>query len=431
MSDRKQLFREAYGNLDFFPLIHERELEKFQVPYGEAVLDDLEQLVEDDISKSGKIIFTGHRGCGKSTLLAKFSYRLSRNGLFPVMFSIADLIELSDVDHISILFAIALNLMLEAEAKQVEIHKSTKEAIETWFAKRTRIEVEAPISAEVSGGFDLFGLIKGRLKSEASVREELRLEFERKVSDLVAQINIISAQIQASTNQDVVVIIDDLDKLDLGDVRVIFKDHIKSLFLPNIHIIFTIPIASLRETSLRAVIGTETNNQIVTMPVTKLFHRRGRHQPNPTPTPESLETLCAILQKRISGDLLAPDIAQQIVMYSGGVLRELIRLTNFCCRICLRQIRREADPEQVSINATVLDQAVKELRLDFETQLGKADYEILQTTYEKFEPDDPKDQKFLDLLHSLHVLEYRNAEIWYDTHPIVTDLLKLKDVIDG
>ena len=66
-----------------------------------------------------------------------------------------------------------------------------------------------------------------------------------------------------------------------------------------------------------------------------------------------------------------------------------------------------------------------------QTQLGKADYEILQTTYEKFEPDDPKDQKFLDLLHSLHVLEYRNAEIWYDTHPIVTDLLKLKDVIDG
>jgi hypothetical protein len=33
------------------------------------------------------------------------------------------------------------------------------------------------------------------------------------------------------------------------------------------------------------------------------------------------------------------------------------------------------------------------------------------------------------LLHGLHVLEYRNDQVWYDLHPIVIDLLKLKELI--
>ncbi|MBF2046529.1 MAG: hypothetical protein EDM05_001380 [Leptolyngbya sp. IPPAS B-1204] len=125
-------------------------------------------------------------------------------------------------------------------------------------------------------------------------------------------------------------------------------------------------------------------------------------------------------------ELLPPDIATQITLYSGGVLRELVRLVNICCRICLRQVRRGQDSV---IDGTVLAQAVKEIRLDFETTLSKADYATLQTTYERFTPDDPKAQDFLDLLHGLHVLEYRNDQVWYDLHPIVIDLLKLKGLI--
>jgi hypothetical protein len=78
-----------------------------------------------------------------------------------------------------------------------------------------------------------------------------------------------------------------------------------------------------------------------------------------------------------------------------------------------------------------LAQAVKEIRLDFETTLSKADYATLQATYERFMPDDPKAQDFLDLLHGLHVLEYRNDQVWYDLHPIVIDLLKLKGLINN
>lgn len=422
--DRLAKFQEAYRNLDLLPLLDQRQLDLFRVSYGEEVLEELQQLIEDDDTRSGKTIFSGHRGCGKSTLLAEFGRRCEKNGFFVVFFSIADLFESPDVSHTNILYAVAVSLITEAEREGVEIKPSLKDLLFRWFATRTRIESSTPVSADLSAGFD-FKFIKGILKTEASVREEIKQEFEQKISELIARINIITAEIQTATRKQVLVIIDDLDKLDLGDVEKIFKNHIKALFQPAFRIIYTIPVSSLRDSALRAVLVTESNDQIVVMPVSKLFARGDRRQPDAQPIAANVQPLCEMLHRRISDELLPPEIATQIVLYSGGVLRELIRLSNICCRLCLRRVRRQPD-EATIINADLLRDAVQDLRLDFETTLSKTDYDILKTTYERLQPDDPKAQEFLDLLHGLHVLEYRNAEIWYDLHPIVIDLLKLK-----
>ncbi|PSB17171.1 AAA family ATPase [filamentous cyanobacterium CCP2] len=429
MSDRFALFQEAYRNLDLLPLLDRQDLERFRVKYREDVIEELQQLVEDDDTQSGKTIFSGHRGCGKSTLLAEFGRQCRERNFFVVFFSIADLFESPDVTHTNILYAIAVSLIAEAEREGVELSKQLKEPLYRWFTTRTRIETDTPINASLSAGFD-FKFIQGILKSEANIREEIRQEFEPKISDLVARINIIAAQIQVSTKKRVLVIIDDLDKIDLGDVEKIFKNHIKALFLPGFRIIYTIPVSSLREASLRAVLVSESNDQIVVMPVSKLFSRGERRKDHPVPIDEAVHTLCEILQKRISAELIEPDLVTQIVLYSGGVLRELIRISNICCRLCLREIRRNPN-QTVMIDQTILVEAIKKMRLDFEQSLSKADYEILKNTYDRFMPDDPKAQEFLDLLHGLHVLEYRNGDIWYDLHPIVIDLLKLKGLVNA
>ncbi len=425
--DRLAIFQEAYRNLDLLPLLDQRELEQFRVSYGEEVLEELQQLIEDDDTRSGKTLFSGHRGCGKSTLLAEFGRRCQKSSFFVVFFSIADLFESPDVSHTNILYAVAVSLITEAEREGVEIKPSLKDPLFRWFATRTRIESSTPVSADLSAGFD-FKFIKGILKSEASVREEIKHEFEQKISELVARINIIAAEIQAATKKQVLVIIDDLDKLDLGDVEKIFKNHIKALFQPGFRIIYTIPVSSLRDASLRAVLVSESNDQIVVMPVSKLFARTDRRRPDAQPIDSAVQPLREMLHRRIPNGLMLPDIATQIVFHSGGVLRELIRLSNICCRLCLRRVRRKPNEETV-IDEAIFQEAVQDLRLDFETTLSKADYDILSTTYAHLQPDDPKAQEFLDLLHGLHVLEYRNAEIWYDLHPIVIDLLKRKGLI--
>ena len=35
------------------------------------------------------------------------------------------------------------------------------------------------------------------------------------------------------------------------------------------------------------------------------------------------------------------------------------------------------------------------------------------------------------MLHGLYVLEYENDELWYDLHPLVTDLLRRQGLIEA
>lgn len=154
--DLLHTFQEAYRNLEILPLLEQKELDNFRVDYGIEVIEQLEQLVEDSPSGDSKIIFTGHRGCGKSTLLAEFSRKLNER-YFVVFFSISDMIEMSDVNHINILFAIAVRLMDEAEKRQVQIKQSIKDSFYKWFATRTHIETEE-LGAGGSIGFDFLEL---------------------------------------------------------------------------------------------------------------------------------------------------------------------------------------------------------------------------------------------------------------------------------
>ena len=160
------------------------------------------------------------------------------------------------------------------------------------------------------------------------------------------------------------------------------------------------------------------------MHVSKLFGKGERRQPNAVPKPEEKARLCEILNKLLPSKLIEPQTAEQIIIYSGGVLRELIRIANECCRICLRLVRRYPDRDDIKINDAILKEALNKLRIDFDTRIGTADYEILEITYKESKPTDPKEQRFLDLLHGLYILEYRDTELWYDIHPIVTELLQ-------
>ncbi|MDX2214650.1 MAG: hypothetical protein SFY66_15270 [Oculatellaceae cyanobacterium bins.114] len=52
---------------------------------------------------------------------------------FVVFFSIADLVEMSDVNHVNILYSIALMLLNEATKLRVAIAEPTKLALQNWF----------------------------------------------------------------------------------------------------------------------------------------------------------------------------------------------------------------------------------------------------------------------------------------------------------
>ncbi|MBW4539565.1 MAG: hypothetical protein KME43_10535 [Myxacorys chilensis ATA2-1-KO14] len=58
-------------------------------------------------------------------MLAEFGRNVS-DRYFVVFLSISETIEMSDVDHINILFAIGVNLMLQTEREKIKIPEATR-----------------------------------------------------------------------------------------------------------------------------------------------------------------------------------------------------------------------------------------------------------------------------------------------------------------
>lgn len=141
------------------------------------------------------------------------------------------------------------------------------------------------------------------------------------MTDLSSYLDAIAGEIQTATGKEFLVIIDDLDKLELPVVKTIFYDHIRALFSPNFRIVFTVPIAVVREPWLIATLESERRT-VVMLSVTKFFSKVLAHEPEAEPIQKNVEILEAMLDKRINDELIEPTVKRKIVMLSGGVLRE-------------------------------------------------------------------------------------------------------------
>jgi energy-coupling factor transporter ATP-binding protein EcfA2 len=430
-ANRIEAFQTAFRNLQLQPLIEPEKISNFRMEYGDEWLDDLEQMVLDCSDDNNQLFFAGHRGCGKSTLLAEFGQRLE-DRYFTVFFSIADLIEMSTIDHINILFAIAVQLTAKADDDNIEIEQSKLDGFFDWFKDHTRIE-SSTTKGSAETGFDLFGLIKSKLQTDNSIRDEIKTKFTKNPRDLIDTLNLIATEVALACGKEIIVIIDDLDKLELLDVEKIFKQNLNILLQPNFIVIYTIPIATIRDGVLKKHIEDAISNRIFVMPVVKLYAKGDSHLQDPQMVPAATDKLCEILRKRIDSDLLPADIALQVGAFSGGVMRELIRIAQECCRLMLVQLRqkqRRQEPiDDLHIDTAILDRALDILRNEMTITLSKTDREILKQTYTNYRPDDPKQQDFLDLLHNIYAIEYRNTESWYDLHPLVTKQLIQEQII--
>ena len=421
-------FQQAYKDLDLFPLIEPEQIEKFRVDYGRSVRVRLRREIEAS-ALNGKFVFAGHRGCGKSTLLKQVSVDMQPNhGV--IFFSIADQIEMSAVTHTNILYVIAIQMLSYASRQKITISEDIRETLLGW-----NTTVRKQVSSEgTKGGISLstqaLQIIDLSLKQEKSFRDELEKTFSKKISDLVQKCDRVAAAIQTAKKRPVLVIIDDLDKLDLPLAEDIFRNNIKSLFSPGFRIVFTVPVAAVRETKVVSALQSEGIVRPRLFPVAKFFSRDERHTPGAVPDARYLNTFVELLNKRIPEGLLGPEIARQIVLMSGGVVREIVRLARECCLECMVQIDIEPD-EAVTINQQVLTIALRNLRNDFARQIGSDLYKLMVEVYETAETPDARGEEFMRMLHGLMLLEYENDAIWYDVHPIMVELLKQKQLIEA
>ncbi len=417
----------AYRDLDLFPLIEPEDIEKFRVEYGREVLVRLKREVEAS-EKKGKLIFAGHRGCGKSTLLKQFSVEMQPK-YFVVFFSISDLIEMSDVSHVKVLYSIGLMLLSRASNVKVPVPKDIQQTLIGWIETTRKATGETETKSELGIGTDFLKVITAKLQQERKFREEIERNYDRNISELVQKLDRLAAAIQTHTKKPVLIVIDDLDKLDLSVVEPIYRQNVKALFSPAFKMVLTIPVAAIQHPS---VMGSLTSEGVVRpqlFPVAKFYPRADCHNPDAIPIEKHIQLFEQVLAKRFPPGLLQPQTARKLVLLSGGVMRELVRLARECCTECMVQLEIEPDRDEIQIDDEILTAAVRNLRNDFARQLQPSLYEVLAEVYQTLKA--AEGEEFVKLLHGLMVLEYENDALWYDVHPLVQNLLKREGYLEN
>ena len=427
-AERIQLFQQAYRDLDLFPLVTPEQIDQFRVTYGKRVLSRLKLVVqasENSEEQRNKIIFVGPRGCGKSTLLKDFAVEMKKEYVV-VFFSVADSIEMSDVTHVNILYTIGIRLLSEASKLKIEIPRDIQTSLLRWMDTKRKTVEETTTKAEIGIGAEIAG-VGLKLQRERAFREELERTYEKRISELVEKLDRLAGLIQVKMKKHVLVVIDDLDKLDLSIGEQIYRQNVKALFSPAFRIVFTIPFPLIREPHIMRTLESESAARIM-LPVSKFFSREDCHNPQAEPNAKELHLFEDILEKRFPPGLLAPGISRKIALLSGGLMRELIRLARECCAECMVELDIDPSLTTLQVDDQILSTAVGNLRNNFAREMGaKGLYETAAQVYQTLKLVDGDGG--MQLLNGLMIFEYENGDVWYDLNPIVLDLLRREKVI--
>ncbi|MDX1522789.1 MAG: GTPase domain-containing protein, partial [Anaerolineae bacterium] len=386
-----------------------------------ALMGELEAGARTFPPSNTKFLFVGHTGCGKSTELSQLaniietgegrSQFLSDNFL-PIQYSVSEVVGLYNIEFVDIALSIILGIYKEMERLGYVVDESAARRVYDWLY-RTQSGSYDPHMATAEVDFDLglgslIRLIDVRLKSEGEIREGIRARIRKYVPELINLINQIIYEVSTITGKNILLIIDDLDKIQPLDAALnIFREHVKSLVSFDCFAIYTAPISLLYDAASKHI------GQFLEVHYMPMFRVRTKESlPEPPQAPD-VTTLREILYRRAHPDLFEDDVIEAAIDMTGGILRELIRLIRSCCVYC-------EEYGVAQINREVLAYQKSKLKSEYYRILEDEDYQWLHRVKKT------KNRASVNVRHleSLCVLYYPNGKGWFDVHPIVSELLQ-------
>ena len=387
-------------------------------------------------------LFTGHRGCGKSTELLRLRHKLEESGFAVIYFFADEVIDVEDVVYSDVLVAIAQQVYTGLQALQVRLDDNLLSSIYEWFAdvvqeRESTRAAQAEVSAEASVGTpklfsplaQMLTRVTGQLRTGIESKHRIRQQIDPHIAQLIEQINLLlqqgSVKLQAQGKQGLVVIVDNLDRvqfrsLDGGERNThdaLYIEHGEQLCGLRCHMIYTVPIAMFY--SPRATILSNTFPDNLVMPMLKTHTRADDpHEPG-------LQTLREILGQRVDLDVMFETVALNLLCkMCGGHPRDLMFLTRTACGYA-----KNRHPKPIDLNAA--ERAVQRLVNEYSRSIPEEHFPLLVEVHQHKRVDNDDEHRLM--LHNMSVLEYLNGEEpWHDVHPAVQRLSKFKEAqIDG
>jgi len=403
--DKSKLYDDfvvAYNNFDPRPLSGET-LKKFYI-------DDFAKEYTDNIittinitAKYRKILIVGDRGCGKSTVLNKVIEDV-KDRYHVIYFSAQEELNLADVDTIDILLNVFHKIMLSIKER-----KDTMDRLVDSFKQMTEI-IRKTLSV-TEAGLSLFGTLSLKIRVEDESRLAIRKAFQPQINELIKQISQACININQQFGKDVLIVIDDLEKMFRKEqAQKIFFEETRLLVMPDVKIIYTFPLYTFHDPQFNQIDDQFDHLFIHTVPLYDFYKEYQTI---------SFEQLKKLILQRIQSELVSEDALKEIIDKSGGLVRDIIKFMQDACKKAI--VKNASSIDEPIAKSVTIDKINQYYRLfDFPTY-GETAAKIMESR----DKTGIKDDMLYDLLRYLFVLEYRKeGQVWFDLHPC------LKEVID-
>lgn len=361
----------------------------------------------------GYYLFCGHRGCGKSTELRRVRNDLHTPELYYVVFADAarDL-DPNNLRYQDILLHLAAKLVGQLDDDGVTVEGVHLQRLERWFYQRVEEQTETQefalrvkAGAKVGTGLaflgSVFAEISNAFMTNSTYKDVLRRTLKNYFTDFADAFNLLieaadAAVRGAGKGRRILFMIDGTDRLREEEAHAFFITDVHQLQQVRGLFIYCAPIHLIYE----GAVLEQNFNDVFRLPMIKVENADGSHNDI------GRNAMRKMLFQRAAPSLFDADVADDLIAYSGGHPRDLLRL--------LQDAFNYAEHDRFDRDAAL--RAVREAASTFQRILQADDYALLARIDSTSAPP-PHSERTLHLLYNLALLEYN--DYYWRSHPAI------------
>lgn len=399
-------------------------------------------LLRRELDTNEHILFVGYKGCGKSTELNHLEEDLSDEFLV-INFSVMEELDPVHLQYIELFIVTMERLFTKAVDEKLRLNPKLLENIQHWISTREIQEIREKysIGMEVETGVDasvgipylqkFFAKFKATAKSSRSLKETLKTNVEPRLSELIAHCNSLIFEIREQARKkgkkDMLIIIEDLDKIPLDRAEDLFFNYIHQLTQLKTNVIFTYPVALYHNIRFNEI--KHRFSSTYELPMIKVHEKDG------SPNIEGMNAMRLIVEARMNAEKLLEDasLLDKMIKNSGGCLRDLFLLVREAAENALEMGRERINEDDYRSAYLTLKKEYRNTIADYvedkKVKYKADDYyallvELANSPIKEVNNAEP----ILHLRQNLTILGY-NGEGWCDVHPIVKDILADRNML--
>lgn len=426
MTDIRLELRAFYNNLTDRPLTPD---DPFYVDYVERQTVDSDPIasIAQKIAWSDAAsleLLSGQRGSGKSTQLRRLKQLLEADGCTVFLCDIKDYLNLSMPVEITDFLLSVMGALSRAVQDDFGANPANRSFWQRFrdFMMNSEVRLEG---LKLEADIDPFTLgLETSLRDDPSFKQRVQEALKGHVARLVRDTREFADEVvrlvrdrKQEPSRKVVLLVDSVEQLRGGDevhksVEVLFAGQGEHLRFPTLHAVYTVPPYLA---PLAPGLGRNLGATLRTLPSVHVRRRSGEDDT------EGLQALREMIDRRHIGwrRILTETQLDTIARSTGGDLRDFFRL--------IREVLVSAGarPRDLPVDDLLIEAAQNLIKREM-LPLADDDRAWLARIARSKTPELPSVTELprLARFFDTHlVLNYRNADDWYDVHPLLRDAL--------